>query len=347
MKKTVKLFGIAAIAAAIALILAGCNLGTSGFGTITIPGLPEPPPPLPPPSFNLETQREEYPWQWVVTDDNTVIIVGYLGSGGHVDIPGTLDGLPVVAIARPEYAGVWMPGWYPGFVGPPVFGTSGHATITGIRPGPDGQLQIEWEGNPPSGTLTSVTIPDSVLAIGRGAFWDNRQLTSVNLPPNLISIAEYAFFFNGLTSLSIPQGVTYIGDLAFAGNEIGGSLFIPPSVRYLGGAAFENNRLESVVIAYGLTEIQHWTFSSNSPLASVAIPASVNSIGEDAFNATGGQSLVSVTFGGVIAPENIGRFNAVGVWQCAFPGDLSLRFAAGGPGTYVRAPGGGTWSRQN
>ncbi|MCL1992552.1 MAG: formylglycine-generating enzyme family protein [Spirochaetes bacterium] len=42
MKKTVKLFAAAALSAAIAFGMAGCNLATSGFGTITIPGLPEP-----------------------------------------------------------------------------------------------------------------------------------------------------------------------------------------------------------------------------------------------------------------------------------------------------------------
>lgn len=67
-------------------------------------------------------------------------------------------------------------------------------------------------------SLTSVTIPDGVTSIDRGAFSDYSKLTSVAIPNSVTSIGEYAFEgCKSLTSVTIGNGVTSIGDGAFSG----------------------------------------------------------------------------------------------------------------------------------
>ena len=341
MKKTVKLFAAAALSAAIAFGMAGCDLGTSGFGTITIPGLPEPP--VPPPSFSLENLQDNDYWEWVVTDDDTVIIVRYLGPGGHVDIPDALDGLPVVAVARPEIDVLFQNGMLTGtgFQAPAVFPAG---ILTGVSI-PDSVLVIG--GGAFSGafanSVTSVDIPAGVTRIGNSAFANNR-LTNVNLPAGLTSIGSTAFVQNQLAGVEIPAGVTSISDGAFFINQlenvdlpaglrsIGNRAFsvnrlasvdlpagltfigvnaftdnelasidIPPGITVLETSVFSHNRLISVVIPSGVTYIGNSAFANNALLESVVIPASVTSIGSGAFGGVAG----TISGDGTIFTTNI------------------------------------------
>ena len=55
--------------------------------------------------------------------------------------------------------------------------------------------------------LISVTIPNSVTSIGKGAFADCGRLTSVTIPDSVTSIGDLAFrLCSGLQSIIIPPG---------------------------------------------------------------------------------------------------------------------------------------------
>lgn len=66
------------------------------------------------------------------------------------------------------------------------------------------------------GSLTSVTIPDSVTSIGNGTFCGCISLTSVALPDSVMIIGDYTFdSCSNLANITIPSSVTSIGDYAF------------------------------------------------------------------------------------------------------------------------------------
>ena len=67
------------------------------------------------------------------------------------------------------------------------------------------------------GSLTSITIPDSVTKIGERVFVFCTSLTSVTIPDNVTSIGELVFeFCSSLTSITIGSGMNIIGTKAFA-----------------------------------------------------------------------------------------------------------------------------------
>ncbi|WP_405562327.1 leucine-rich repeat protein [Polaribacter sp. Asnod6-C07] len=86
----------------------------------------------------------------------------------------------------------------------------------------------------------------NVTSIGVEAFRSN-SLTSVSIPNSIISIGEDAFLFNSLTSVSIPNSVTSIGQSAFSYNPLT-NITIPASVTAIGAYAFNyNSSLVSVI----------------------------------------------------------------------------------------------------
>ena len=68
------------------------------------------------------------------------------------------------------------------------------------------------------GSLTSVTIPDSVTSIGDEAFYECRSLTSVTIPDSVTSIGNSAFYgCTYLKNITLPKSVKHIGSYAFSG----------------------------------------------------------------------------------------------------------------------------------
>ncbi|WP_034101023.1 leucine-rich repeat domain-containing protein [Flavobacterium psychrophilum] len=110
--------------------------------------------------------------------------------------------------------------------------------------------------------LTSVTIPNSVTAIGKFAFYSCERLISISIPNSVTSIEEGTFSFcTGLISITIPNSVTVIGKKAFS----------------------ECLGLTSVTFPNALTTIGSHCFYFCTSLTSVTIPNSVTDIGVGAF----------------------------------------------------------------
>ena len=147
-------------------------------------------------------------------------------------------------------------------------------------------------------SLTSVTIPDSVLSIGDGAF-SAKHLTNIEVNKNNrnyksidgnlynkdgTKLIQYALGKKA-DSFAIPSTVTDIGDYAFSSCANLTSITIPNSVSNIGdGTFFLCRRLTSVTLPNSVTKIGNSMFLNCDSLTSITIPDSVMSIGTFAFS---------------------------------------------------------------
>ena len=89
--------------------------------------------------------------------------------------------------------------------------------------------------------MKSIRIPETVSAIGEGAFEDCINLESVSLPSKITIIQSYTFKgCEKLKEITIPSGVYKIGEEAFAECYACERILIPSSVTQIGKFAFRS-----------------------------------------------------------------------------------------------------------
>ena len=228
---------------------------------------------------------------FVFSDATKHYLTAYLGIGGNVTIPSTVD-----------------------TIGNASFYDCNGLTSVII---PNSVTSIGSRAFNQCSSLTSVTIGDSVISIGNYAFSECSGLTSVTVGNSVASIGHQAFSnCSGLTSVTIPNSVSSIGVCAFYGCSGLTSITIPTSVTSISAGAFENcsslltvdfnatnctsmsfslddnnyypvfygcNNLSTLNIGNNVTIIPARAFWYCSGLTSVTIPNSVTSIGNIAF----------------------------------------------------------------
>jgi hypothetical protein len=199
------------------------------------------------------------------TTNGTITITGYTGPGGAVDIPSTINGLPVTVIGLDAFVGC--------------------ASLTSVRI-PNSVTIIEGGAFNSCISLAGVTIPNGITNIGPSAFRNCPSLTSITIPDSVTSIGSDAFAYcTRLASVTIPDNITDIGDRAFEGCTSLISVTIPSSVTSIGGYAFALcTRLSSMTIPDSVTSIRDHTFYYCSSLTNVTIGSGVTSIADQAFD---------------------------------------------------------------
>ena len=124
----------------------------------------------------------------------------------------------------------------------------------------------------------------AVKRIGRGAF-ANRSMVSITLPDTLTAIGDGAFErCSSLGSIKLPDGMTAIGDRAFSGCHSLRSIQLPAGIKAIGDEAFDRcSSLDNVELPDTLIAIGDRAFGGCRSLQSMTIPKGVNEIGYSAF----------------------------------------------------------------
>ena len=170
--------------------------------------------------------------------------------------------------------------------------------------------------------LTNITIPESVVSIGDGAFrnvhyleritvdsenttyssneygmlFDKEKtvliqvpaantITDYTIPDSVTNINDYAFYScKNITNIAIPNSVTEIKDSTFGKCTLLENVVIPNSVTTIGEGAFYSCSLSSVTIPDSVTTINSCAFQSCSNLTNVSIGKNVIDISDYAFS---------------------------------------------------------------
>ena len=133
--------------------------------------------------------------------------------------------------------------------------------------------------------LTTIVLPDSLIAIEDSAFNNCKELTLSSLPTGITYIGAYAF--NGCRKLalsSLPDDITSIGDGTFDGCAELAITSIPSGVTSIGNRAFAvcpNIVLTS--IPEGVTSIGWNAFQACTGITSIVLPGTLTSIGTNVF----------------------------------------------------------------
>jgi hypothetical protein len=225
--------------------------------------------------------------------------------------------------------------------------TDGQVTITSYN-GPGGAVTIPGTiNNLPvtsiagyvfdDGTVTGVTIPNSVTSIQDNAFFSCYSLTSVVIPNSVISIGNASFAnCSALLSATLGTNITSIGDTAFGSCGSLTSISIPASVTSIGDDPFvgcsslpaisvdasnpDYTSVGGVLFNYNVTSLIQYPIGNSA--TSYTVPASVTSIGDYAF--FNSSTLTSVTIGSGV--------NTIGLEAFAYcPGLVSLYFLGNAP----------------
>ena len=117
---------------------------------------------------------------------------------------------------------------------------------------PDGLMTIgntiyKYKGENSMPANTTVNIPEGIKYISYEAFKNQTNLVGVTLPSTLLSIGRYAFYGCSLNEVKIPTDITEIGERVFYWNNIS-KLTIPSTVNKLQSNAFGDNPIEELTI---------------------------------------------------------------------------------------------------
>jgi hypothetical protein len=277
--------------------------GTAGWGA-TFAGLP---------AVLLNPPQGQFSY---TTNNGTITIAKYMGSGGTATVPSTINGLLVTCIGEQAFFGC--------------------ASLDGVIM-PNTVTSIEDWAFANCTSLAGVTIPNSVSNIGNSAFYDCSRLTSITIPGSVGNIGDGAFewcsrleaitvgplnsVYSSLDGVLFDKSQTTL--LAYPAGKAGTSYTIPASVTRIGDQAFWYCvGLASATIGNSVTEIGDGAFANCPGLTSLYFEGNAPSIGSYVFG--GDNDMATVHY----LPWTTG-------WAPAFGGLSTLMGGSAAPAGYT------------
>ena len=169
-------------------------------------------------------------------------------------------------------------------------------------------------------SLVSVTLPQSLTAVGAYAFYGCSSLTSLVFPAGLQTVGDYALMactrlqsvsFDGENDhYTAENGLLYNKDksvlLLYPAGKTESEFVVPDTVKEIAPNAFYYaSRLESVTLPEGLQKIGSGAFLNCRRLESIVLPSALETLGSQAFADCTGLAEVTLPAGGNLT--EIGR----------------------------------------
>ena len=163
-------------------------------------------------------------------------------------------------------------------------GDTGTLTVTGTGAIPSYRFSdAPWKAYRDS--VLSIVIGEGITEVGERAFYWCKNCTSVSLPDSLIAIREYGF--NNLRSLqevTLPPNLRIIEFCGFSECVALRSITLPNSVTTVGSNAFSNcSALTTATLSSGMTTVPDSMFFADKNLRTVILPEGITTICDTAF----------------------------------------------------------------
>ena len=154
----------------------------------------------------------------IINGASEVEINGYTGSGGSLNIPPTLDGLPVTSVGFGAFYN--------------------HPEITSVSI-PNSVKSIGYASFYKCNNITAISIPSSVTSFDERAFQDCSKLQSISIPYSIDTLPQNTFSgCKSLHSVILPSSIKALNGGAFSHCEALTSIVIPASVTLIGQQCF-------------------------------------------------------------------------------------------------------------
>ena len=132
--------------------------------------------------------------------------------------------------------------------------------------------------------VTQITIPNGITCVKNYAFGGFGSLTSVSIPESVTTIGTRAFAGSSISAIDIPDSVKVIDRYAFAYCENLKSVKLPMGLETISSSLFVDcTKLEQLRIPDSVTGIEKYAFSGCKALKDLQLSAQLSTIGSGAF----------------------------------------------------------------
>ena len=264
-----------------------------------------------PKTYALTT--EDGLFEYYIGSDH-IFLVQYLGNQTEVEIPNTIEDLPVSHISIDCFKNctsikrITIPKNLTGTFNGELFADTlnlehidvnsendVYTSVDGILFNKELTTLLKYPANKQP-QQESYTIDSTITKIGEYCFYGCYPIKNITIPASVTEIGAYAFSVCGITQINIPEGVTKIKNNTFDRCGDLETVNLPSGLTDIGEDAFYFCiKLETVNLPSDLRQIGREAFSNCQSLTNIAIPDSVRSIEKRAFE--GNRSLTEISVG--------------------------------------------------
>ena len=284
------------------------------------------------------------------TNSGSITITGYIGPGGAVSIPETINGRSVNRISGQAFVfkstvtSITIGRSVTNIGADAFFSCTNLASITvntsnSFYSSLDGALLNKSQNLLilcPGGKVGIYSIPNSVTSIDDNAFQGCVRLSGVIIPYAIAAIGDYALSScTSVTNITVGSGVATIGHDAFpSGTNLVSITVVASNSIYssLDGVLLNKNattliqcpggKAGSYTLPDSVTDIGNSAFYDCTLLTGIVIPGSVTNIGRLAFAYCAG--LTNVTIGSGVTRIGLSAFSDSGLASVMIPAGVSV-----------------------